>query len=140
MARRGQVINVKIPRTKVIGALNIALKKLETDYINQSTNEKKYNALHKKWEQQIIKLATAKFSKATNIRINSRHNGDVNIDFDLPANSIVLPEEPSRDFNAMHDWQYKDNKEELENTIRILSMCEDEYISTATYGAISKYL
>jgi hypothetical protein len=140
MARRGQTINVKVPRKKVIVALEKALVKLETNYKNQDAEQKKYDATYKKWEQQVIKLAKAKFSKAINLRVNTRHNGNVNIDFDIPADVISLPEEPSREFDVTPQWQYKDNKEELENAIRVLNMCEDEYISTATYGAISKYL
>ncbi len=140
MARRGQTINVKVPRAKVIKALEQALIKLETNYKNQDAEQKKYEAAHKKWEQQVTKLATAKFSKATNLRVNVRYNGNVNIDFDLSADVIKLPEEPTKNYEVVPDWQYKDNKEEIENAIRVLKMCEDELISTATYGSITKYL
>jgi hypothetical protein len=140
MARRNQSINVKVPRVKVIKALEQALVKLETNYKNQDENQKKFNALQKKWELQVIKLATAKFSKAENIRVNSRFDGRTNIDFDIPAGLIKLPKEPLRDFDSMPDWQYRDSKEEIENAIRVLKMCDDELISTATYGGITKYL
>ena len=140
MARRNQGINVKVPRVKVIKALEQALVKLETNYKNQEVNQKKFNALQKKWELQVIKLATAKFSRAENIRVNPRFDGRINIDFDIPAGLVNLPEQPSRDFDSMPDWQYKDSKEEIENAIRVLKMCDDELISTATYGGITKYL
>lgn len=140
MARRNQGINVPVSRVKVIKALEEALVKLETNYKNQDAEQKKYDAAYKKWEQQVIKLATAKFSKAINVRVNSRHNGNINIDFDIPADVISLPEEPSREFNVTSQWQYKDNKEEIENAIRVLKMCDAELISTATYGGITKYL
>jgi hypothetical protein len=140
MARRGQTINVKVPRAKVIKALEQALIKLETNYKNQDKEQKKYEAAHKKWEQQVTKLATTKFSKATNLRVNVRYNGNVNIDFDIPADAIKLPEEPTKNYEVVLDWQYKDNKEEIENAVRVLKMCEDELISTATYGSITKYL
>lgn len=140
MAKRGQTINVKVPRVKVIKALEQALVKLETNYKNQNKEQKKYEDAHQKWEQQVIKLATAKFSKATNLRVNVRHNGNVNIDFDIPVDAVKLPEEPTKNYQFLPDWQYKDNKEEIENAIRVLKMCEDEVISTATYGSISKYL
>lgn len=140
MARRGQTINVKVPRAKVIKALEQALVRLETNYKNQDAEQKKYEAAYKKWEQQITKLATAKFSKAVNLKVNVRYNGSVNIDFDIPADVIKLPEEPTKNYEAILDWQYKDNKEEIENAIRVLKMCEDELISTATYGSITKYL
>lgn len=140
MAKRNQGINVKVPRAKVIKALEQALIKLETNYKNQETNEAKYKAAQERWQKQVTKLAVAKFAKAENLRVNSRYNGTVNIDFDLPAGTVKLPEEPKREFETMHDWQYRDNKEEIENAIRLLKMCEDELISTATYGGITKYL
>ena len=140
MARRNQGINVKVPRAKVIKALEQALIKLETNYKNQEANEKKYDAAIDKWRKQIAKLALAKINKATNLRANVRYNGIINLDFDLPAGSINLPTEPEKDYEVMLEWQYKDSKEEIENAIRVLNMCDDELISTATYGGISKYL
>ena len=140
MARRNQGINVKVPRAKVIKALEKALVKLETNYKNQEANEAKYKAAQERWLKQVSKLAISKIAKAENLRPTVRYNGTVNIDFDLPAGTVKLPEEPKRKFETMHDWQYKDNKEEIENAIRLLKMCEDELISTATYGGITKYL
>ena len=140
MARRNQGINVKVPRVKVIKALEQALVKLETNYKNQAVNEAKYKRAQEQWQKQVTKLATTKFAKAENVRINVRYNGNINVDFDLPADTVKLPEEPKREFESMADWQYKDNKEEIDNAIRVLKMCDDELISTATYGGISKYL
>jgi len=140
MARQGKTINVKVPRTKVVKALEQALIKLETNYKNQDIEQKKYDVTYKKWEQQVIKLAMAKFNKAVDLRVNARYNGSVSINFDIPAGEINLPEEPSRHYDSISDWQYKESKEEIENAIRVLKMCEDEYINTGTYGNISKYL
>ena len=139
MARRNQGINVKVPRVKVIKALEQALVKLETDYKSQEINEKKYEVTLKKWENQVLKAAVGKLSKATNISINPRYNF-INIDFNLPIDTMKISEKPERDFKSMSDWQYKDDKEEIENAIRVLKMCDDELISTATYGGITKYL
>ena len=140
MARRNQGINVKVPRAKVIKALEQALIKLETNYKNQAVNEKKHNAAMDKWREQVAKLAAAKISKAENLRAIVRYNGVINVEFDLPKNSVNLPTEPEKNYDSMLDWQYKDSKEEIENAIRVLNMCDDEHISTATYGGISKYL
>jgi len=140
MGRRNQGINVKVPRAKVIKALEQALIKLETNYKNQEANEKKYNTAYDKWREQVAKLAATKISKAINLRANVRYNGVINVDFDLPKDSVNLPTEPEKNYETMLEWQYKDTKEEIENAIRILNMCDDELISTATYGGISKYL
>ena len=140
MARRNQGINVKVPRAKVIKALEQALVKLDTNYKSQEANQAKHKSASDRWEKQVIKLAAAKFAKAENVRVNVRWNGSINIDFDLPAGTVKVPEEPKKDFEVIPDWQYRDNKEEIENAIRLLKMCDDELISTATYGGITKYL
>jgi len=140
MGRRNQGINVKVPRAKVIKALEQALVKLETNYKNQEANEKKYNAAMDKWREQVAKLAAAKITKAENLRATVRYNSAINVEFDLPKGSVNLPTEPEKNYDSMLEWQYKDSKEEIENAIRVLNMCDDEHISTATYGGISKYL
>ena len=140
MARRNQGINVKVPRAKVIKALEKALVKLDTDYKNQEANEKKFNAALDKWRKEVTKLAAAKLSKGENFKANVRYNGIINVEFDLPAGTVNLPTEPEKNYETITHWQYKDSKEEIENAIRVLNMCDDELISTATYGGISKYL
>jgi hypothetical protein len=140
MTRRNQGINVKVPRVKVIKALEQSLVKLENNYKNQEAEEKKYKLANDKWEKQVTKLAIAKFSKAENLKVNVRWNGAVNVDFDLPAGVVKLPEEPTRKYESISDYQYTGDKEEIENAIRVLKMCDDELISTATYGGITKYL
>jgi len=140
MARRNTGVNVPVPRVKVIKALEQALAKLETNYKNQEANEAKYQIAIKKWEQQVLKLAIAKFAKAHNVNVNVRYNSYVNIDFNIPNSAIELPEKPEKDFEVLHHWQYVENKEEIENALRVLNMCENETINTATYGGITKYL
>jgi len=140
MARRNQGINVKVPRVKVIEALEQSLVKLENNYKNQEAEDKKYKLATDEWNKQAQNLVLSKITKAENIRINIRYNDIINVDFDLPAGVVKLPVEPIRDYESISDWQYKDNKEEIENALRVLNMCDDELISTATYGGISKYL
>jgi hypothetical protein len=140
MARRNQGINVKVPRVKVIEALEQSLVKLEIIHKNQEPEENKYKLAFDEWNKQVQNLVLTQITKAENIRVNVRYNDSVNVDFDLPAGVVNLPVEPQRDYEQIPDWQYKDNKEEIENALRVLNMCDDELISTATYGGITKYL
>lgn len=140
MTRRNQGINVKVPRVKVIKALEQALVKLENNYKNQETQDKKYKLAIDEWNKQVQNLVLKQITKAENIQVNVRYNNTINVDFDLPAGLVDLPVEPERDYEQIPDWTYRDNKEEIENALRVLNMCDDELISTATYGGISKYL
>jgi len=130
MARRGQGINIPVSRVKVIKALEQALVKLETNY----------KKAHERWTKQVAKLALTKINKAEDLSAEERYNGVVTVRFNLPAGTIKLPEEPTREYETMHDWQYKESKEEIENTIRVLKMSDTDTINAATYGSITKYL
>ena len=137
---RGKAINVKIATAKVIKALETKLEQLQKDKTNQKSNEEKHKKAVEKYNKEIAKLAVAQIAKAQNLRVNTRYNGVVNVDFDLPAGTIELPDEPQRDYEVMADWQYKEIIEEIENAIRILKMTDEEVVSTSTYNSIARYL
>ena len=46
----------------------------------------------------------------------------------------------NKDYVQMNDWTYREQKEEIENAIRILKMTDEEVVSTSTYNAIARYL
>jgi hypothetical protein len=140
MARSQKAISVKIATTKVIKALEAKLAQLNKDKANQKVNEERHTKALEKYNKEIAKLALAQISKATDLSANVRYNGQINVDFNLPKGTIELPEEPQKDFESFHEWQYKEMIEEIENAIRILKMTDEETVSTSTYNAIARYL
>jgi hypothetical protein len=140
MARNGKAINVKIATTKVIKALEGALDKLNKDFASQEANEAKHEKAVKAWNKEVGKLALAQISKAEDLSASTRYNGKIYVNFELPAGTITLPDEPKKDYVSIHEWQYKEQKEEIENAIRILKMTDEELVSTSTYNAIARYL
>ena len=140
MARNGKSISVKIATTKVIKALENKLAQVKKDKANQADNEAKYTKAHEKWSKDVAKLALSAIAKAEDLSANLRYNGMINVDFNLPKGAIDLPKEPEKDYEVLHDWQYKEIVEEIENAIRILKMTDEEVVSTSTYNAIARYL
>ena len=140
MARNGKSISVKIATTKVIKALETKLAQLQKDKANQASNEEKFQKALEKYNKEVAKLALDKMSKAQDLSAHKRYNGEVSIQFTLPAGSITLPDEPQREYDNYHEWQYKEMVEEIENAIRILKMTDEEVVSTSTYNAIARYL
>jgi hypothetical protein len=141
MSRNGKAINVKIPTLKVIKALETALAKLEKDYATQGENEAKYQKALEKWNKEVVKYALDKMNKATNLRTNYREwNKTLNVDFDLIVDGNDFPKEPEKGFDVLHRHEYTNNKDEIENAIRILKMTDEEVVSTSTYNAIARYL
>lgn len=137
---RGKAINVKIATTKVIKALEEAKAKLEKTFASQEANEAKYQKAHTAWKKEVGKLALAQITKAEGISACERYNGVINVDFNLPAGTIKLPEQPKKDYETIHEWQYREQLGEIENAIRILKMTDEEVVSTSTYNAIARYL
>lgn len=141
MATRGKAISVKIATPKVIKALEGALAKLEADYTSQEANEAKYDKARKAWQKQVADYAVANIKKAENFRTSYRSwNNTLNIDFDLTVSEKDMPTEPSRDFVTMHEHTYREQKEEIQNAIRILKMTDEEVVNTSTYNAVARYL
>ena len=138
---RGKAINVKIATAKVIKALETALAKLEKNYAEQEANDVKYQKAREKWSKDLLKYAIEKISKAENLRTNYRaYNKTLNIDFDILCDSKDFPAEPERELYPISVYDYRQQKEEIENAIRILKMTDEEVISTSTYNSVAKYL
>jgi len=141
MARNTKSISVKIATPKVIKALETRLAELETNYANQEANEAKYNKAMEKWRKEIFAYAISNIKKAENVRTNYRSwNNTLNIDFDLTTSEADLPKEPEREFEQMGRHNYLEQKQEIENAIRILKMTDEEVVNTSTYNAIARYL
>ena len=138
---RGKAISVKIPTQRVIKALETKLAQLTKDYTAQEANEAKYQKLVEAWKKEIGKWAIANFSKAENLRTNYRsYNNTLNVDFDIITKEGTFPAEPEKDFEVIHRHTYNEQKEEMENAIRILKMTDEEVVNTSTYNAVARYL
>jgi hypothetical protein len=93
------------------------------------------------WRKEIGEWAIANFSKAENLRTNYRSwNNSLNVDFDLTVKEGDFPAEPVKDFEQIHQHTYREQKEEMENAIRILKMTDEEVVNTSTYNAVARYL
>lgn len=137
---RSKAINVKIATSKVIKALENKLAQIKKEYVEQDIHEAKYQKEVEKWKKQVLQYTNSNIKLAMNVRVCKRHSGLVNIDFDMEINEKDFPEEPQRNFPRMQEWTFTQQKEELENAIRILKMTDEEYVSTSTYNSIAKYL
>jgi hypothetical protein len=40
----------------------------------------------------------------------------------------------------MNEYEYRNQKEEIANAIRILKMTDEEVVNTSTYNAVARYL
>jgi hypothetical protein len=141
MATKSKAISVKIATPKVIKALEASLAKLEADYLLQDALESKYEKDRMAWVKSLQEYALANIQKAENFRTSYRSwNNTLNIDFDLAVSEKDLPKEPTRDFESIGHHTYREQKNEMENAIRILKMTDEEVVSASTYQAVARYL
>ena len=138
---RSKPISVKIATAKVITALTDRLAELEANYKKQDEAEAKYQISIEAWKKELFAYAIANVAKAENLRTNYRQwNNALNIDFDLTVKEGEFPAEPTREVEQIHFHTYREQKDEMENAIRILKMTDEETVNTSTYNAIARYL
>ena len=138
---RSKPISVKIATSKVITALTNRLAELEANYKTQDENEAKFQLKLDAWKKELFAFAIANLAKAENLRTNYRsYSQNLNVDFDISVKEGEFPTEPQREFEQLHFHAYREQKEEMENAIRILKMTDEETVSTSTYNAIARYL
>ena len=138
---RGKAINVKIATAKVIKALEAKLATLEKDYATQTEKEAKFGKKQEAWKKEIAKWAIENFSKAENLRTNYRQwNNTLNVDFDIITKDGSFPAEPEKDFEVIHQHQYREMKEDITNALTILKMTDEETVNASTMKQIAKYL
>jgi hypothetical protein len=138
---RSKPISVKIATAKVIKALETRLAELEANYKTQDENEAKFQLKLDAWKKELFAFAIANIDKAENTRTNYRsYSQNLNVDFDLSVKEGEFPKEPEKDYEQIHSHTYREQKDEMENAIRILKMTDEETVSTSTYNAIARYL
>jgi hypothetical protein len=134
-------ITVKVATNKVIKALEARLAKLESDYTTQTAKEAKFDKAQEAWRKEIGAWAIKNFSKAENLRTNYRSwNKTLNVDFDIITKEGDFPTEPEKDFEVIHQHQYREMKEDITNALTILKMTDEETVNASTMKQIAKYL
>ena len=140
MATKGKAINVKVATAKVIKALQDSLDKMNKQYDAEEKAQKAYEKAQAEYNAKVAELALKQMAKAENVRVSTRWNGEVNVDFNLPAGSIKMPKEPEQPKRELWEHNYRSDKEELENAIRILKLTDEEVVSTNTYHAVARFI
>ena len=137
-----RAITVKVSTPKVIKALEATLAKLELDWSSQEANEAKFEKAREAWRKEVQEFAIANIKKATNFRTSYRHyNNTLNIDYDIIiAKEKDMPVEPEREYEQMHQHQYRETKEDITNALNILKMTDEETVNASTMKQIARYL
>jgi hypothetical protein len=139
-----RAVSVKIPTSKVIEMIESKLEemnKVEKDY---PTLLNAYNKASKEYTKSAIELVGKNTSKAVaykdfdwtsdQIAIYTDYRGSLqlNVGKALTAKLGDKPEQPESPDN----YTFKQNKEQLEKTLKLLRMTEQESVSASTYNSV----
>jgi hypothetical protein len=138
-------IAVRIKTEKVIASLEASLVKMQEDKVTEKARKEQYDKDLEAWQEKVKRVAldmpkpkdTGKASLGHRYGGNDKRPYEVQFVVEVPADKVPpRPEAPE----TMHDWEYKEAVENIENALRLLRMTEQEEISTGTYSKIAKYL
>ena len=150
----GKAINVKVARTKVIKALEVKVEEMKNAQMNFDLAYAKFESDYADWKSKVAHIAYANLdsvsdkSKTISVR-NAWHNDDkIRVDVEVEVEKTLLPAEPEAPKNPFQTSGYgrnyiggfEDRLAEITNAIRVLSMSDEEVVSTSTYQSVSRYL
>ena len=150
----GKAINVKVARTKVIKALEVKVEEMKNAQMNFDLAYAKFESDYADWKSKVAQIAYSHLdsapdkSKTISVR-NAWHNDDkTRVDVEVEIDKTLLPAEPespkqpfqSSGYGRNYIGGFEDRLAEITNAIRVLSMSDEEVVSTSTYQSVSRYL
>jgi hypothetical protein len=150
----GKSINVKVARVKVIKALEVKVEEMKNQQMNFDLAYAKFESDYADWKSKVAQIAYSHLdsvsdkSKTISVR-NAWHNDDkTRVDVEVEIDKTLLPAEPEAPKNPFQTSGYgrnyiggfEDRLAEIQNAIRVLSMSDEEVVSTSTYQSVSRYL
>jgi hypothetical protein len=132
-------ISVKVKTVKLMTALTEALASRQKQLVAHDKAEADHKKSVKEWEAKILDLIKSGKAKVTSVSNNRNWRSETDeaqVMVTLPANLAY----PKEDNNLPPVWQVKQEIEELENAIAILTMSDEEFVSTSTYKGVARLI
>lgn len=131
-------ITIKVSTAKLLEALNKALAERKKSLQAQEKAWKDYDNAVKDFQDKLAsEFRSGKGKVIRTSKAGWREEGNKwELLIEFPA-SVKPPTEPE---GARTDWTTKNEVEELENAIAILSLSDEEYASTSTYKGVARFI
>ena len=135
---------VKVQTTKVIKALEEALKTRDKKLADSKKAQVDFDKAMSKYQDDLKKLVKSPKAKVTEASTYHRWHSSKNlaeqeISVTITIPTSLLPKEPENKANY-HERTYENEVEELNNALRLLRMTDQEYVSASTMKSVSQYL
>ena len=135
---------VKVQTTKVIKALEEAIKIRDKKLAESKKADADYKKAKEKYQDDLIKLAKSPKANITDVttyhRWHSSNNDrtqELTVTVTIPTS--LFPKEPVNKSNY-NEHAYEREVEEINNALRLLRMTDQEYVSASTMKSVSQYL
>lgn len=137
-------LNLKISKAKLIKSLEKALAERQARFENNDKAQAKYDKEMEAYRNAVIKLVKSgkgEVTEATEHRHYGRSKRDKSSEFCVTVKlpTSLCPKEPES-VEHYADYRWRSDKEALENALRMLALCDDEYVSAGTLKSVSEYL
>ena len=135
---------VKIKTSTLIEALEKALTQREKRWASQEKAQADYEKQVEAYNEAILKLVKSGKGKITDASEGWSHRHDkkskvqdFNVTVEIPKTFVPKkPEQPE----MYREYEYKNEKQEISSSIRVLKMTDQEYVSASTYKSVTQYL
>lgn len=138
-------ITIKVPTHKLLAQLESKL----AEFDRHAEDYPKLREAHKReveaWKEKVLAKAKKSLSSATHTTVDTHYYGSPQVRVSLTFNQDDMPEYPtdkSRD-GGLGDptgYTFIESRNELAQAIRLLKMTDEEYVSTATYRSVTRFL
>jgi hypothetical protein len=133
-------ISVKVSRVKLLGQLKEALRKakaMSDDYDKAKAKyDEKIEAIEKKVLGNLGKGKVTEFRDTTGHYDRANKVIEYRFTVTFPDTFFVKPEAPDYPLEMLNSHQ----RDELEQIIKMLELCDDDTVSTGVYGDVARYL
>ena len=147
-----RAISVKIPTTKVIEMIEQKIAQINEDVATYPARKAQYQADYKAYTEAVVAilgdliakngsalLAEENTDKGIRLSVNYRNAVEITIGKELLA--LEKPEEPTDpEPKGYYRNTYTTKRDELEKTLRLLRMTEQETITSSTYNSVLELL
>ena len=126
-----RAVSVKIPTSKVIEMVEAKLEEMKQTAKEYPKLEEQYEKDLLAVSNKIFKIAKDNLGKDGVIFYNNYSGASMSVGKNL-LGDIEFPEKPV----SPENYSFKQNKEQLEKTLKLLRMTEQESVSASTYNSV----
>jgi hypothetical protein len=126
---------VKVPVVAIIDALEKKEKQIQATLDAVPVAQKAYEAADKAWHEELVNH----LGKIREVRTNQRWNGksphSISVEYAVTGKLAKRPE-----LETVDEYRLKQDLEVIGQSIRLLKMTDEEFVSASTLRNISQYL